>query len=66
MEFRDTEKQDGSLKIVFNEDEIKTLTKTKCLILDPKYSKEFVTTLMGVCMRLMAKLNPEKKLNKEK
>ena len=55
MEFRDTEKQDGSLKIVFNEDEIKTLIKTK-----------FVTTLMGVCMRLMAKLNPEKKLNKEK
>ena len=42
MEFRDTEKQDGSLKIVFNEDEIKTLTKTKCLILDPKYSKEFL------------------------
>ena len=43
MEFRDTEKQDGSLKIVFNEDEIKTLTKTKCF----KPSRHFLNLIIG-------------------
>ena len=59
MIFKTTEKNDGSLKIEFTQDEIKLLNKQNYFVLDAEHASSFITHLTGALLRLRAKLAPQ-------
>lgn len=54
------ENSDKTISIVFSEEEMKTLNKTKQIIIDPENSKDFASNLMKVSLKCMAVSNPGK------
>lgn len=61
MLFKDTEKNDGSLKIEFTDDEIKILNKQNYFVLDAEHASSFITHLTGAILKLRSKLAPQNK-----